>query len=318
MNPPRPFPNIGEVASAPPPFRLLTVEEFLAADLPARPLLLDPWLHKKSLGMVYAPRGAGKTWMADAIALAVSSGAEVFRGWKAPTPCRVLLVDGEMPARMLQERMAALSAGAKYETGGRLRILAADLQEEGLPSLSARAGQETVEGYIGDADLLILDNVSTLFRGLDENDAQAWDDVQSWLISLRRAGLAVLFVHHAGKSGAQRGTSRREDVLDVVIGLKLPEDHTPDEGCAFEVRFEKARGLVGRALEPFEASLSVVRGCASWKTRDLRDEVMVEMLGLEEEGQTVRQIGKALGVHYSNVSRRLRRWHEKHGKDVRP
>jgi hypothetical protein len=313
MNLPRPFPDIGSEAPSPAPLRVLSAEEFLQADLPSRPLLLEPWLHRRSLTMIYAPRGIGKTWLANAIALASSSGAGIFRGWEAPTPCRVLLVDGKMPARLLQERLSFLSAGAKYEPGGRLRILADDLQEEGLPSLSGRPGQKLIEAHVGDADLLILDNVSTLFRGLDENDGRAWDDVQSWLISLRRAGLAVVFVHHAGKGGQQRGTSKREDAIDTTIALKFPEDHTPAEGCSFELRFEKARGLVGKVLEPFEAALSVVQGRAMWKTRDIRDEVMTEMLRLEEEGRSSREIGKALGLHQSNVVRRLRRWHEKHG-----
>jgi len=37
--------------------------------------------------------------------------------------------------------------------------------------------------------------------------------VQGWLLVLRRRGISVMVIHHAGKSGLQRGTSRREDVL---------------------------------------------------------------------------------------------------------
>ena len=34
---------------------------------------------------------------------------------------------------------------------------------------------------------------------------------QEWLLRLRRRGVSVLIVHHAGKGGEQRGKSRRED-----------------------------------------------------------------------------------------------------------
>src|SRR3712207_8616616 len=42
---------------------------------------------------------------------------------------------------------------------------------------------------------------------------------------------AVLFIHHQGKGGTQRGTSRKEDVLDTVIALRRPDDYSPAEGA---------------------------------------------------------------------------------------
>ena len=54
-----------------------------------------------------------------------------------------------------------------------------------------------------------------------------------------------LSVHHANKNGMQRGTSKREDVLDTVIVLKRPADYTPEHGARFEVHFEKSRGFFG-------------------------------------------------------------------------
>jgi hypothetical protein len=49
-----------------------------------------------------------------------------------------------------------------------------------------------------------------------ENDADSWTPMQNWLLAQRRAGKSVLVIHHSGKSGAQRGTSRREDTLDTA------------------------------------------------------------------------------------------------------
>ena len=40
----------------------------------------------------------------------------------------------------------------------------------------------------------------------------------------RRRGMAVLLIHHAGKSGDQRGTSAREDIMDTVISLRRPRE----------------------------------------------------------------------------------------------
>lgn len=289
------------------PVLAISAEELLSRPFPPRVNLISPWLAEKSLNMAYSLRGIGKTWLDLTVSLAGSSGREMFRGWRADKPIRVLHVDGEMPAEILRDRVAQLVAGGAYETEGRLRFLAADLQPAGIPSLTCAPGQHMVEDAIGDAKLIVFDNISTLFPGLDENDAGAWDPVQLWLLSLRRHGLSVLLAHHAGKGGQQRGTSKREDALDTVINLRRPEDHEAEDGCRFEVVFEKARGLTGRALQKFEVELNVRAGRATWTTREISDEVTGKILKLSESGLSLRTIAGRVGLDVANVSRRLAR-----------
>jgi len=50
------------------------------------------------------------------------------------------------------------------------------------------------------------------------------------------AGKSVFFVHPAGKSGTQRGSSRKEDVLDTVINLRRPPDYSPDRNCFLSLK----------------------------------------------------------------------------------
>ena len=73
-------------------------------------MLLDPILPERSLAMLYAPRGIGKSWLSLSIGLAVASGQSLLR-WSAPRPRNVLYVDGEMPLVSLQERLRMISAG---------------------------------------------------------------------------------------------------------------------------------------------------------------------------------------------------------------
>ena len=78
------------------PLTSIGFDDFLAINMPRREMLLAPILPEKSLAMLYAPRGIGKTLLALSIGLAVASGSALLR-WNAPRQRRVLYVDGEMP-----------------------------------------------------------------------------------------------------------------------------------------------------------------------------------------------------------------------------
>src|SRR5260370_2715332 len=83
--------------------------EFVAADLPERPPLLDPILSSNTLALLYGPRGLGKSFVALGIAWAAASGGS-FLGWRANRPHRVLYVDGEMAAGDLRRRLQLFGA----------------------------------------------------------------------------------------------------------------------------------------------------------------------------------------------------------------
>ena len=134
-------------------------------------------------------------------------------------------------------------------------LLASDLCEQGIPDLSTKEGQDLLAPHIGDAELIVVDNLSTICRSGKENESESWGCVQAWALEQRRAGRSVLFIHHAGKGGEQRGTSKREDVMDSVIKLSLPEDYYPSDGARFVVAFTKSRGFHGPDADPFEAML---------------------------------------------------------------
>jgi hypothetical protein len=90
------------------------------------------------------------------------------------------------------------------------------------------------------AKVLILDNLSTLASGMRENEADSWELVNNWLLDLRRRKIAVVIVHHAGRSGEMRGTSKREDNVFWIIALDDAKKHADDKrGARFISRFTK-------------------------------------------------------------------------------
>jgi putative DNA primase/helicase len=283
----------------------LDLKQFLQLSIKPREMLLDPILPEKGLAMLYAARGTGKTHVALGIAFAVATGGEFLR-WRAPKPRQVLLIDGEMPAAALQERLSSIlaSAPAAQSDPANLKIIAGDLiGAGGIGNLAAADIQTELDEWLNGIDLLVLDNLSSLTAVIRDNDAESWGPIQEWLLKLRRRGISVLIVHHAGKGGQQRGTSRREDVLDTSISLRRPADYSPTEGAKFEVHLEKARGVHGNAAKPFEAKLETRNGLAIWTTRELEDANRARVEVLLDDGLSLREIADETGIPKSTVHR---------------
>ena len=116
-----------------------------------------------------------------------------------------------------------------------------------------------------------------------------------------------LFIHHSGKNGAQRGTSRREDILDTVIALKRPGDYSPTEGARFEVHFEKHRNDKGDSAKTFEARLGEDdSGQPQWTMCDLEEGSKAKVLEMKALGMTATEIASELGIRRSTVYRNFK------------
>jgi putative DNA primase/helicase len=286
-----------------PNLRTLGIDDLIAMEIAQREMLLDPILPAKGLMMIHARRGGSKTFLALAMGLAVAAGASVLR-WSAPRARRVLYLDGEMTLIDLQKRLTALKAGLGVDVrNDHFRLLAADHTE--IPNLASGPGQQMLDPLLDGVELMIIDNISTLCWSGSDNDAASWSAMQEWILRLRRQGTAVLLVHHSGKSGEQRGTSRREDVLDTVIGLRRPVDYRPQDGARFEVHVEKSRGFVGDGGGPFEARLveTADGGGLTWSARDLKPSHLEEAAALFRNGVAVRAVAAQLGITKSNAGR---------------
>lgn len=282
----------------------LSGAELLKRQFPPRDFLLSPWLPSKGLAMIFAERGIGKTWVALNIAHATAGGGGFLR-WDAPLARRVVYIDGEMPASALKDRYAAIVTAVAFDAPeDNFRLIAADLQPDGLPDLADPDSQRFYDAAIADADLIVVDNLSTVCRALRENEADSWGPVQAWCLRQRATGKSVLLIHHAGKGGGQRGTSRKEDVLDSVVSLKRPIDYDASQGARFEVHFTKSRGFFGDAAAPFEARLSD----GQWQTGEIVvDDSADAIRNMKAGGATVREIADRLGIPKSTVSDKLKR-----------
>ena len=278
--------------------RTFTAAQLMTAELPPRELIVDPILAAKGLAMIYGPRGLGKTFVALGIAWAAASGAS-FLKWRATRPHRVLYVDGEMPAADMKDRLRML--GSAPDT---LKFMMADLSPHGMPDLGVPAGQRLFEpSWSEEPELIVLDNISSLV-GQRSEDPDGWNTLQSWLLKLRRRGTSVLLVHHANKDGQQRGTSRREDVLDIVLALRRPVGYEANDGARFEVHFEKVRGIFGDVTDPFEAHLKADDvGVSRWSWRPINDAQLTRLANLLNDGLGAEEVAEEMGISRASAYR---------------
>jgi hypothetical protein len=222
---------------------LLTDEALNALDIPQRPSLMGDWFKDGDYGVIFGRRGLGKSWLALGLARALAEGRP-FGPWECPKACRVLYVDGEMSLDDYRERGRALSERSSegnfktlshqevFNRAQKALCLSDIGQQDELTRLCEQQG----------IDVLFLDNGACLFSGVAENDADDFrDKIEGWLLNLRRRGVAVVLVLHAGRNNAIRGTSKREDAAFWILRLDEANEGERDNGARFITRFVKNR-----------------------------------------------------------------------------
>ena len=220
------------------------------------------------------------------------------------------IIDGEMQGNVLQERLRKIVDSSDDDGNVPLQVITPDLQDDGIMlNLSMPAHQETLEPHLEGIDLIVVDNIATLCRSGRENESDSWASMQQWALRQRARGKSVLFVHHAGKSGAQRGTSSREDALDTVISLSRPEGYSSDSGAVFEVHYEKSRNFFGCDAESFQAALMEDDdGRSIWKISGATESLFDRAVALARENHgSQKEIARKLRTSEGNLSKLLAR-----------
>jgi putative DNA primase/helicase len=176
------------------------------------------------------------------------------------------------------------------------------------PNIATAQGQRMIEEHLQEGDFLVLDNLSALCRTPKE-DEEGWGSTQEWLIELRHRGITTFMLHHAGKSGAQRGTSKREDFLDAILMMRHPSDYSPDQLLRCEFHVEKYRGDDADAVLPFELRLeSDTRGNSVFTHKPLHDIVESRAFEMLKMKMKVNEIAEDLHLSRYQVYRLKRKF----------
>lgn len=284
-------------------------EDFLKLETPEKKTILSPWLKEKQIILISGWRGVGKTWLALSLLDSITRN-QSFGSWKIENPVNCLYLDAEMVKQDLDERLLMLNPS--QERKSQLSIYSSELANtlgEPGPCLFDLTWQALFKEFLieNEITLWVADNVTSLTPGLDENVKSEWDSVNEWLKELRWAGITTILIHHLGKSGTQRGTSAREDNIDISIQLNHPPGYIDTDGCKFELKFTKTRLRHSELKDISDLQLQLIEdeeGNSVWTYGSIKKSIRNQVLRLFDDGilnQT--EIAEELKIGRSYVSR---------------
>lgn len=282
---------------------LTTVDanDFLNMTLPELEYVIQPLLTVRGRGMAFSPRGLGKTFVMLGMGHCIATGSDAFV-WRVARARRVVYIDGEMHAAQLQQRVDQIyKIYGRRPEAGYLRLITRDLQKNARPKINTAEGRRQIESHLQPGCVLILDNLSALAPSGDEAETDEWAEIEDWLINLSWMGVSTIFIHHAGKSGQQRGTSKREDLLDFVLELRRPSNHSVEEGLRVEAHLTKVRGQIPDAKwgAPFE----IVLRENEWLTRPLKGVLRDRAKLMLDSGMKPAEVAQETGLSRYQVYR---------------
>jgi DNA primase catalytic core len=285
---------------------IFEVSDFLKLDLKPKRSILHPWVSEYSIIMIYGLRGVGKTMFVIGLLDSITGGAP-FGPWETITTSSCLYLDGEMPPQDTADRFKFLANGHRKE---KLFIYSdAYANSLGIPgaNLLNEEWRQAMKDFLQKKSIRLwaVDNIASLAPGIDENSKQEWDPINQWFLELRAAGVTTIFLHHANKDGGQRGTSGREDNIDISVLLERPKNYTPDQGARFVAKFEKARikhsdlHLIGDTEFSIETAED---GSYVWTFGSVKKQTKGEVLRMLDEGMAANAIASSLKISDARVS----------------
>lgn len=199
-------------------------EELLTGEIPEPDWLLEPLIEAGRQVALYSDAKAGKSLLLLEAACGVATGKAVL-GDAAREPRPVVYLDMENTTDDLRERIDKLGYGWQELTG---RLFYYSFPS--LKYLDTPEGGREVYGIAAehDAELVVIDTLSRVTEG-DENENDTYHNFyKNTGVPLKRAGIGLIRLDHAGKDVAKgmRGASAKTTDVDAVWSLIVHEENT--------------------------------------------------------------------------------------------
>jgi hypothetical protein len=197
--------------------------------------------------------GLGKSQLGLAIAASIASGAG-FLHWHCDRPARVLVIDGEMSKRVIQQRLQAARRRHKAPIPKEnFTLYALDRSAEmakrfpdigRFEPLNTPDGQGFMKRLVirFQPEVVIFDNVMSLMCG-DQGTEIPWSETQPLISWLTSQGIAQLWLDHTGHNQTRQYGSSTKMWRQDAIGQMTARDGKAAPGeVSFKLSFNAPAG----------------------------------------------------------------------------
>ena len=235
--------------------------------------LAKPLIAKGRQTALFAGAKTGKSWLTLNVVAALASGKPIL-GQPAQPPIHCLYLDYEMIESDLYERLEQFG----YTEDDDLSHLHYALIPN-LPPLNTTEGASAIMKLVEltKAEVVVIDTTGRAIDG-EENSADSYREfARTTGLSLKRANVACVRTDHAGKDGGkkqgQRGSSAKNDDVDIVYRLDKSDD--------------------GLTLKRTHTRISWVPETVNLVVEDFDDIITIRLRTKEQRGWTVKEIAIA-------------------------
>ncbi len=200
-------------------FKLETLDDLLAEPEPE--FAVHGLLKRGDLTLAYGPAKSYKTFaMIDLMALLLRGSGQFAGQFEVNERWRVVYVSNE-GRRFLRYRLTGARGyhDLSSEDVDNLRVV------RSVPNLYNGDGVEELIELVQtfEPDLIVFDTLARVTVGADENTTQSMGQVLENVEHIQEAlgGPAVLFIHHANKSGDIRGTTLLKGAADTILKFDI-------------------------------------------------------------------------------------------------
>lgn len=219
------------------------------APVPEYDWLVDEWVAKGDLVLLFGEPGLGKSIIAQSLAVAVAEQQSRWVGHElSPGSGRVLYVDEENPFDVIRNRLRDL--GLKKGKNN-IRYL----HNQGI-RLDRQADLLLDEAFSWEPELIVLDSL-TRFHTKDENNAGEMGRLFNDGIRplARETGAAVIVIHHAGKSESASSYNRARGSGDITGVVDFALDVKKVAHKAGQIRVVRSKTRRNRQGESFDVRI---------------------------------------------------------------
>jgi hypothetical protein len=194
------------------------INDILCEDITPPLVIIPELLVTGESTMLCALAGAAKTFLAQYIAACVATGSD-FMDTPINEAHPVLFIDSELSKYQIQQRFKLIyeCLGIRPKPGF-LKIVHKRSFKQGMPDLSTAEGFETLRPEVEGFKVIIMDNISSLYRTAEETVQNDWNFYNDTLDELRELDKSILVLHHTDKrSENYRGHSEIARAIDHVL-----------------------------------------------------------------------------------------------------